>query len=287
MSPIKFASVLVFLSMFLANAGQAASDNPVVRGGVISNTHGSYPNPQVGDGDWTHVGVDIAADCGSDVYAFADGEVLEVIKERADWRYAKGLGFAVLIKHPAEQNTWNQKPFYTLYLHLDEPPLKDVGDPVVGRQTVIGKVGNKGTKAEGTDENCHTHFEIRHFEGVEGFWRPEWGEQTESGVRLNIYGRGNQSDSPLLTIDWKDPELLFREHRQEITKSMPQKDAPVHECDTLAADPYDDDRVAEGVRRLAEHSIEACKDAISQFPGVARFEYQYARALARRPCGSR
>ncbi len=295
MSSAKLAAVLLLLFISPAYAGHDITpDNPVVPIGHINPefTHGSYPSPDVGDGegegDWTHVGVDIGADCGSDVYAFADGEVLEVIKESADLRYAKGLGFAVVIKHPAEQNTWNQKPFYTLYLHLDEPPLKDVGDPVVGRQTVVGKVGNKGTKAEGTDENCHTHFEVRHFQGIEGFWHPQWGEQTESGMRLNIYGRGNQSDSPLLTTDWKDPEFLFREHRQEITKSMPQKDAPVHDCDRLAADPEDPNRVTDPERYLyidsqeyIERSFQACKEAVATFPDVARFEYQLWRSYKR------
>ena len=50
MSPVKLASVLlIFLSISLAYAGQATPDNPVVRGGVISNTHGSYPNPPQGE----------------------------------------------------------------------------------------------------------------------------------------------------------------------------------------------------------------------------------------------
>ena len=93
MSPVKLASVLLlFLSISPAYAGRATPDNPVIRGGVISNTHGSYPNPQVGDDNWTHAGVDIAANCGSDVYAFADGKVLEVATDQIDWRYAKGLG---------------------------------------------------------------------------------------------------------------------------------------------------------------------------------------------------
>lgn len=69
---------------------------------------------------------------------------------------------------------------------------------------------------------------------------------------------------------------------QTVAENAPSVDPPVHDCDTLAADPHDGDRVAEGVsaRKLTEHSIEACKDAVSQFPGVGRFEYQYARALS-------
>ncbi len=125
----RLSALLVFLiCLFVSGAyagHEAAPDSPVVPSGHINPkfTHGSYPSPGVGDGDWTHVGVDIGADCGSDVYAFTDGKVVEVVKDQTDWRYAKGLGFAVLVKHPAEQNTWNQKPFYTLYLHLNESPL--------------------------------------------------------------------------------------------------------------------------------------------------------------------
>lgn len=56
----------------------------------------------------------------------------------------------------------------------------------------------------------------------------------------------------------------------------------VNECDTLAAEPLDVQAVADG--KLPNDidvpkALTACKSAVSEHPDVARFKYQYARAL--------
>ena len=56
----------------------------------------------------------------------------------------------------------------------------------------------------------------------------------------------------------------------------------VNECDTLAAEPLDVQAVADG--KLPNDidvpkALSACKAAVSEHPDVARFKYQYARAL--------
>ena len=56
---------------------------------------------------------------------------------------------------------------------------------------------------------------------------------------------------------------------------------PLHACDRLAASPYDPDRVDDGVafdELNAPQAIAACRAAISEYPGVPRFEFQLGRA---------
>lgn len=58
--------------------------------------------------------------------------------------------------------------------------------------------------------------------------------------------------------------------------------APIHKCDRLAADRGDRQKVADGFFAYeidADRAINACRDAVSSQPGVARFEHQLARAL--------
>ncbi|HRD77671.1 MAG TPA: hypothetical protein PK264_17335, partial [Hyphomicrobiaceae bacterium] len=57
---------------------------------------------------------------------------------------------------------------------------------------------------------------------------------------------------------------------------------PVHECDRLAASPYDREAVVKDRDHRADIGAEAkaaCEAAIAAHPGVARFEYQLGRAL--------
>jgi TPR repeat protein len=67
---------------------------------------------------------------------------------------------------------------------------------------------------------------------------------------------------------------------------MPRRVAPdaVHECDALAASPYDEDRKSEGVefdRIDTSVAIPACKQAVAANPNAARLMFQLGRVLAR------
>jgi len=67
------------------------------------------------------------------------------------------------------------------------------------------------------------------------------------------------------------------------TESKPV-DAPVHDCDRLAASPADPHKVTDGVGYYsisAEAAIRACRQAIAVHPGVTRFEHQLGRALSK------
>lgn len=61
--------------------------------------------------------------------------------------------------------------------------------------------------------------------------------------------------------------------------------AEVNPCDAYAASAADQYRVAAGVAFAdidTEKAIDACRDAVTAFPNMPRFQYQYGRALARR-----
>lgn len=61
-------------------------------------------------------------------------------------------------------------------------------------------------------------------------------------------------------------------------------DPPVNECDTLAAHPADTQRVAPGVQwdlMNARAAIQACSQAVKQYPDTLRFQFQLGRALLR------
>jgi len=58
--------------------------------------------------------------------------------------------------------------------------------------------------------------------------------------------------------------------------------APITDCDRLAANPPDPDRIVEGVPQEdvdLPRATEACKAAVAAYPGVARLSYQLGRCL--------
>jgi TPR repeat protein len=58
--------------------------------------------------------------------------------------------------------------------------------------------------------------------------------------------------------------------------------AEITDCDRLAANPDDPDAVAAGIALAkidSARAVAACREAVERFPGVARYEFQYGRAL--------
>jgi len=162
----------------------SAEPYPVVPNAKLGEfKHGTHPSL----GDHTHPGVDLVAPCGSDIFAFADGTVTDIIAQENDRDFDQ-LGYMVIVKHPA---SLIGKEFYTLYLHMQEAPLVGIGRKVNGGETILGKIGNTG-KSFG----CHTHFEIRYFPSRYSVWG-------------NIYGKGDQQDSVYFRNNWEDPVDFF------------------------------------------------------------------------------
>lgn len=163
----------------------------VPRGKVGEFTHGKFPSW----GKNTHAGVDIIGVEGTPIRAWADGKVVDVIKEgHPDFRGADipGIGYAVKIKHKDEILG---KETYTLYLHLKEPPNLTPGQEV-DKGEEIAKVGNTGAR----DTEPHLHFEIRHFPETYSTWG-----NTQTG---NIYGFGDKSRDNYFVKNWEDPIYL-------------------------------------------------------------------------------
>lgn len=89
-------------------------------------------------------GTDIAAPCGSEVYAAQSGVVVESLD---GWN--SGYGNYIIIRHP--------NGIYTLYGHLSLRVV-EIGDEVE-KGELIGYVGNTGYTVGPT--GCHLHFEVR------------------------------------------------------------------------------------------------------------------------------
>jgi TPR repeat protein len=68
-----------------------------------------------------------------------------------------------------------------------------------------------------------------------------------------------------------------------LSRALELRRAPIHACDRAAAHPEDNARVAAGVMdgdlKISE-AVAACRQALARHPGVPRFQYQLARALA-------
>jgi len=111
----------------------------------------------------THPGVDLVADCGSPIYALADGVVVDTIADSSDPDFPY-LGYMVRLKHAATSTglplpAIQMVETETVYLHMQDPPSVQVGS-VVLEHSPLGKVGLTGAAW-----GCHTHFEVRHLPG--------------------------------------------------------------------------------------------------------------------------
>ena len=95
-----------------------------------------------------HTGVDFAAQCGTNVVAAADGNVIIVVENSRNCSSC-GYGNYVIIEH--------KNGYRTVYGHLTTVKVKN-GDKVNSGEKV-GTVGNTGHSY-----GCHLHFEIRAYE---------------------------------------------------------------------------------------------------------------------------
>jgi murein DD-endopeptidase MepM/ murein hydrolase activator NlpD len=175
----------------------------VPKGRLGEYRHGTFPS----SGRRTHVGVDIVAPCGTPVLALEAGTIVDRIPSRSDPDF-RSLGFMVIVEHPA---SLTGRVFYSLYLHLQGPP---VATELVARGEELGRVG-----ATGRATGCHVHFEVRYFPArVSPLWR-------------NIYGPGDQRTSEHLRKYWEDPVAfiarLERERRMGAPPIAERRDEPV------------------------------------------------------------
>ena len=93
-----------------------------------------------------HGGNDIAAPCGTPIYAPVTGTVVQ-----SDWAGGDG-GYVLRIKRTNDENG---KPVYVHISHLNGEPSVKVGDKVVEGQPNVAEVGNTGN-AKNEDPHAHT-----------------------------------------------------------------------------------------------------------------------------------
>lgn len=124
----------------------AGPDLPVAPGswvkpatGVLTSGFSQRINPVTGQPEF-HLGQDIAAACGTPIYAAHDGDVIKA-------GVSSGFGHAIFIDHGGGLQTW--------YGHEYADGVEvTVGQHVVAGQE-IGKVG-----ADGQATGCHLHFQV-------------------------------------------------------------------------------------------------------------------------------
>jgi len=209
----------VFKNIQISLGQETITANPVVPNGKIGMfRHGTLVT-KTGTGELilasspseathTHAGVDIVANCGSPIYAFADGQVKDLINNEND-NHFRALGYMMLIEHSP---SLIGKTFYTLYLHMQNPPILSINEEVKASQE-IGKVGDTGAA-----QGCHTHFEIRYFP-TRFFEDPNWNDP------WNIYGKGDQRSAKQFRENWGDPMVLLSQIRpleQKVITSIKQ-----------------------------------------------------------------
>ena len=165
----------------------------VVPGGRLGQyRHGTYP----AHGGRTHIGVDIVAPCGTPVLAPEGGVAIDRIASRSDPDF-ESLGYMVIIEHPA---SITGRVFYSLYLHLQGPPVQA---EEVARGAELGRVG-----ATGRATGCHLHFEVRYFrDRVSDLWQ-------------NIYGPGDQRASRHFRDSWADPVTFLARLASEVPEEL-------------------------------------------------------------------
>lgn len=196
MARLLYSTVIVLTVTFFTQSW--ALENPVIPEAKLGEyIHGTFPSL----GKRTHVGVDLVAPCGREIYAFASGLVSDLIVQSDDDDFDE-LGYMVLLEHPP---SFLGKPFYTIYLHMAEPPKVIPGQDVIGGQTILGLVGKTG----GID-SCQTHFEVRYFSKRLSKWK-------------QVYGKRDKRSSDYFKENWADPIILFARYPKGLTPSTQEK----------------------------------------------------------------
>jgi len=113
-----------------------------VRDGRISAPFGKMIHP-IKKEEVFHVGIDIAATVGTEVYAAADGAILKAVNE---YEPNVGPGRHILVEH--------QDGYQTFYSHLDTVLVSE--NQKVKSGEVIGRVGSTGIST-----GPHLHYELR------------------------------------------------------------------------------------------------------------------------------
>lgn len=135
-----------------------------ISNGLINQTYLWATETTIGGQVFTHKGVDFQAATGTDVYAAADGVVVDLNESIANNDHTTSpFGNFVLIRHNASQRDWDQKIppnggvsfTYSMYLHLSHNSVVPNINDQVSAGSLIAKSGNTGNST-----GPHLHFQI-------------------------------------------------------------------------------------------------------------------------------
>ena len=214
---------------FIATPSGIGIDPIIVPGGrITTNDFGAHPTwgsvalnqSSIPSGDsnnfLTHPAVDITAPLGTNVDAFAGGQVVGVSSGQLDATFSS-LGWYVLVHDTGSlaPSVANGQDFYTLYAHLEDKPLVSVGDSI-DPGTTLGTVGTTGNETGIQSGFGLLHFEIRLFPDL---FQPftAWDLPKKNGPDANIYLYGAQDAAQLLAdplntnLGYINPEKFLNE----------------------------------------------------------------------------
>lgn len=113
----------------------------------LANSYFIFPTQgKISQGLHWYNAVDIASECGTPVYAAAQGQIQKVKFG------SSGLGYYIVVSHPNGTTTY--------YGHLSSI-LVSQGQGVSQGQIITLMGGKPGTPGAGTSTGCHLHFEVR------------------------------------------------------------------------------------------------------------------------------
>lgn len=161
-----------------------------------------------------HHGIDIPVSTGHDIYAIADGVIIDS-EMRSD-----ACGGTIKVSH----GVVNGKKLYTRFCHCSKL-LKNKGDVVKQGDVIAKSGGGKGDPGRGGSTGSHIHFEVYEngstVDPMPYYKNSVGGEQTElpSEVDLDKYKDEISKDGDI-DIDTKDGKTTSRQIAKNLIKKL-------------------------------------------------------------------
>lgn len=148
---LSVASILLLIVVAIASTAY-----PLGRPITSGNIYQSYLWTVSG----THRGVDFSYSTGTNVYASADGKVVDLLEDNDDDVYVPGNGWGnfVVIQHDDKYYdpvSGSSSYVYTIYAHLKKLSVVPTIGSSVSKGTLVAKSGNTGNTT-----GPHLHFQV-------------------------------------------------------------------------------------------------------------------------------
>jgi len=164
-----------------------------------------------------HHGIDIPVSTGHDIYAIADGVIIDS-ETRSD-----ACGGTIKVSH----GVVNGKKLYTRFCHCSQL-LKKKGDNVKQGEVIAKSGGGKGDPGRGGSTGSHIHFEVSEnghtVDPMPYYKNSVGGEQTElpSEIDLDKYKDELENDDEINGSDGSTPSTGVKSYR-EVARNLIKK----------------------------------------------------------------